>query len=122
MVIWMIPPQAQLQVEPAVNAGFPPTSVLTAPGFHGVVTGTHGMGVNTPSAAAVAVATVGLDRLVHMPKGGTFTSGTESMMLAAGRPSIMTRDVGSGASDDGANPKLHWINAPSTVFCGMGSP
>jgi len=41
-----------------VSAGEPPIKVLTAPGFHGVVTGTHGIGVSTPSAALVAAATL----------------------------------------------------------------
>jgi hypothetical protein len=35
----------------------------------------HGIGVSTPMAEAVAEATEGLARLVHTPKGMTFTSG-----------------------------------------------
>jgi hypothetical protein len=54
----MTPPYAHWHVEPAVSAGEPPIKVLTAPGFHGVVTGTHGIGVSTPSAALVAAATL----------------------------------------------------------------
>ena len=47
-----------------------------APGTHGAtVIGTHGIGVNTPSAAAVAAATSGLAGLMHMPKGGMLTIG-----------------------------------------------
>lgn len=103
----MTPPHAHWQVDPAVRAGEPPTSVLIAPGFQGVVTGTHGMGVSTPRAALVAAATVGLARLVHMLNGGMFTSGAQSAIVAAGRPSTSTREVGNGASDDGAIPKLH---------------
>jgi hypothetical protein len=40
------------------------------PGTHGaVVAGMHGMGVKTPRAAAVAEATVGLARDVHIANG-----------------------------------------------------
>ena len=115
----MTPPHAHWQVEPSVSAGDPPTKVRTAPGFQGVVTGTHGIGVSTPRAALVAAATVGFARLVHMPNGGIFTSGTQSAIVAAGRPSMTTREAANGANDAGAIPKLHWINAPSTAFCGM---
>ena len=46
------------------------------PGIHGPdVAGTHGIGVSTPSAAAVAVATVGFAGLRHSPKLGMFTMG-----------------------------------------------
>ncbi|MNG34964.1 hypothetical protein D3C84_1215890 [compost metagenome] len=54
----------------------PSNKVGGPPGIHGVaVAGMHGIGVSTPSAAAVAAATVGLARLVHMPKVLTFTNG-----------------------------------------------
>ncbi len=118
----MTPPHAHWQVDPAVSAGFPPIKVWGAPGFHGVVTGTHGIGVSTPRAALVAAATVGLARLVHMPNGGTFTRGAKSVIVAAGRPSMTTREAGKGASDEGAIPKLHWISAPSTALGGMSVP
>jgi hypothetical protein len=116
------PPQAQLHVDPAVRAGFPPTIVRTAPGFHGVVTGTHGIGTNTPRAALVAAATVGFARLLHIANGAIFTMGAKSIIVAAGFPSIMTRGVGSGLSVDGANPKLHCSIAPSVAFWGIRSP
>ena len=48
------------------------------------------MGVSTPSAAAVAAATSGLARLLHMPNVGMLT-GSEQVMLAAGVPSTITR-------------------------------
>ncbi len=82
-------------------------SVRGAPGCHGVVTGTQGIGVKMPNAAAVAAATVGLDKLIHIPNGAMFTSGAKSVIVAAGLPSIITRDVGSGAKVEGAIPKLH---------------
>ena len=106
-VMVMTPPHAQLQVEPAVRAGTPPSVVRAAPGFHGVVTGTHGIGTSTPSAALVAAATVGFARLEHMPNGGMLTNGAQSLIVAAGRPSTVTREMGSGDQAAGATPKLH---------------
>jgi hypothetical protein len=79
-----------------------------------VVAGTQGIGVKTPSAALVAAATVGFARLVHIPNGGMFT-GVESVIAAAGRPSIITRLLGSTFSVDGAMPKLHSSMAPVTA-------
>src|SRR4051794_10846050 len=67
----------------------------------------QGMGVSTPSAAAVAAATVGLARLVHMPKGGMLAPGIMSVMAAAGLPSTSTRASGRTTRVDGAMPKLH---------------
>jgi len=47
------------------------------PGVHGATTtGTHGIGVSTPNAADVALATAGFARLTHMPKRRIFTMGT----------------------------------------------
>jgi hypothetical protein len=69
------------------------------------------MGVKTPSAAAVAAATVGLAIDWHMPKGGILAIGLLSMILAAGGP--CPRTVGSGTIRLlGASPKLHAIMAP----------
>jgi hypothetical protein len=69
------------------------------------------MGVSTPSAAAVAAATVGLAGEEHMPNGGILTTGAESMMVAAGVP-VRVRFTGSTTSVDGAAPKLHIMLAP----------
>src|SRR5260370_34353823 len=44
------------------------------------VAGTQAIGVSTPSAAAVALATVGLARLAHKPKGWMFAIRIWSMM------------------------------------------
>ena len=83
------------------------------PGTHGAgVTGMQGIGVNTPNAAAVAAATVGFAKLLHIPKGSTFTKGLLSRMLAAGRPFDITLETGSTAKLDGAAPKLHCNSAP----------
>ena len=83
------------------------------PGVHGAaITGTQGMGVSTPIAAAVAEATVGLAIDWHMPKGAMLTMGLLSMMLPIaifmhlGRMGSKTENV------DGAIPKLHCSMAP----------
>ncbi len=113
------PPKAQVQVEPETRAGTPPIRVFGASGIHGVVAGTHGMGVSTPRAAAVAAATVGLARLLHIPKVARLTPGALSGMAAAGRPSTMTRRIGSTFRTAGARPKVHWTIAPVTVDWGI---
>jgi hypothetical protein len=75
-VIEITPAQVHMSLEVSFNAGIFPTSTVGDPGSQGAgVTGTQGMGVNTPKAAVVAAATVGLARLVHIPKGGIFTMG-----------------------------------------------
>jgi hypothetical protein len=56
-----------------------------------------------------------------MPNGGMLTSGAQSLIVAAGFPSIVTREVGSGTSDAGASPKLHCSIAPSAALGGTGS-
>lgn len=85
------------------------------PGAQGAaVTGTHGIGVNTPLAAAVAAATVGFANEVHIMKGGMLVVGTLSMMFAANLLSHIT--VGSMTTNvDGPVPKLHCIIAPRTT-------
>ena len=71
------PPQLQLHWQVLLSAGTSPTMTVGDPGAHGAaVTGTHGMGVRTPMAAAVAAATVGFDGDMHMPNGAIFTTGT----------------------------------------------
>jgi len=99
-----------------VSAGCPCIMLCGLPGIHGAVTaGMQGMGVSTPMAAAVAEATVGLLRVLHMPKGMMFTIGAKSMMLARGMlPINLVRD-GRTMSDDGARPKVHVIMAPLTT-------
>lgn len=87
-------------------------STVGEPGAHGAaIAGIHGIGVNTPSAAAVAEATVGFANELHIPNGRTFTIGTLSMILAAGIV-LTTLLFGSTIRQDGAAPKLHWSCAP----------
>jgi hypothetical protein len=62
-------------------------------GIHGLSTGTHGIGVITPSLAAVAAATSGFESVEHISKVGMLSI-IEFMMVAAGRPSMVTPVTG----------------------------
>jgi hypothetical protein len=94
-------------------------STVGAPGAHGAaVAGTQGMGVRTPSAAAVAVITTGFVGAEHMPKGGMFTIGLLSMMVAAGVP-VSVLFSGSTTRVEGAAPKLHIMLAPMHTCIAM---
>jgi len=112
-LILITPPQLHTHIESEFNAGLLPIITVGEPGTHGAeVTGMHGIGVSTPSAAAVAAATVGLLSVVHMPNGAMLSIGTWSMIVAAGLPPAIVNPVGSTASTDGAAPKLHCSEAP----------
>lgn len=105
----IIPPQMHMHFEESFSAGILPTSTVGDPGTHGAaMTGIQGIGVSTPIAAAVAAATVGLARELHMQKGCMFTMGLLSMIFAIG----MELDIdavldGSTINVDGADPKVH---------------
>ena len=86
---------------------------MGAPGTQGAgVLGMQGMGVSTPSAAAVAAATVGFATDMHMPNGMMFTRGMWSMIFASGTMLVKVLFLGSTTSELGAMPKLHFIIAP----------
>ena len=69
-VTLITPAHMHMQVETLSRAGWLAISTVGAPGVQGeVVAGTHGCGVSTPRAAAVAAATCGFARLLHMPNG-----------------------------------------------------
>src|SRR5277367_5747386 len=92
------------------RVGIFPSSTVGAPGTHGAgVLGMQGIGVSTPSAAAVAAATVGLARDMHVPKGMMLVIGIWSMILASGTWPVRTLFVGSTTSELGAAPKVHII-------------
>ncbi len=94
--------------------------VFIAPGIHGVVvTGMQGCGVSTPKAAAVAAATCGFAKLIHMPNGITFFMGILSMMVAAGSFSALVIFSGVTIRVPGAAPKLHANIAPFTTCCAI---
>lgn len=112
----IIPPQLQVHLETLSKAGCPPNITVEAPGAQGAaVTGTQGMGVNTPEAAAVAEATVGLEGEEHIPNGGMFTVGLLSMMLAAGVPPTLVLLAGNTLSALGAAPKVQAIMLPAVI-------
>ena len=93
-----------------------PISTVGEPGTHGVeVTGTHGAGVGTPEAAAVAAITAGFEGALHIPNVGMLTIGLKSIMFAAGWLFTITRLAGRTIRDAGATPKLHCIMAPMTT-------
>jgi hypothetical protein len=73
-----------MSVLESVRAGRLLMSTVGFPGAHGAtVTGTQGIGVKTPMAAAVADMTVGFAGELHMPKGSILTHGMLSMIVAA---------------------------------------
>lgn len=95
---------------------------FVAPGVHGdVVTGTHGAGVNAPSLAAVAAATVGFDIVPHIPNVGMLTMGAKAWMLAAGVSHVTGVPVGTTVSGTGTGGIAieHEINAPVLTSGGI---
>jgi hypothetical protein len=72
------------------NAGEPVTNTVAGGAQGAVVAGTHGAGVNTPEAAAVAACTAGLAGELHIPNDLMFVIGTKSVIVA--------RSVGGGAA------------------------
>src|SRR5512144_1998942 len=108
----MTPPQVHMSLQLLSTAGIPPFMTFVLPGTQGAaVTGTHGIGVSTPRAAAVAAATVGLAADVHAPNGGMFMTGAKSLLLAEG-VLVMTRLSGRTTRVEGATPKLHIMVPP----------
>jgi hypothetical protein len=119
----MIPAHMQASLHVLLSTGMPPITVVGTPGAHGAtVAGTQGIGVGTPSAAAVAAITAGFDGLLHIPNGMTLTIGTWSMIVAAGSPPAMTRLTGNTTKALGAAPKLHAIIAPFVIWVGIALP
>lgn len=105
------PPYAQMSCEELFSAGLFWTKTCGLPTIHVPVgAGMHGIGVSTPSAAAVAEATVGLARLEHTPKVGTLAMGAESLMVAA--EVVASTLVVNEMSEVGAAPKLQVAIAP----------
>src|ERR1700735_4045151 len=105
------------------SAAMPPMVTVGAPGAQGAaVAGMQGIGVSTPSAAAVAAATVGFAGLLQVPKGMMFINGALSMIVAAGTPPAMVWFVGSTTMLLGAAPKLHWSMAPITTCTAIFPP
>lgn len=102
----------QLHWEESVRAACPPIWTVAEPGDHGAeVTGTQGIGVKTPNAAAVAAATVGLEIELHMPKGRILRIGLLSITVASGMV-VTALFNGSTFNIDGATPKGQLSTAP----------
>jgi hypothetical protein len=121
VVIEIMPPHMHVHIEEMLSAGIPPIRTVGAPGVHGAtVFGMHGIGVNTPKAAAVAEATVGFASDIQTPKVGMFTIGLLSMMFAAGVPALVLL-VGSTLSALGAAPNVHIIIVPAVTSGGIKS-
>src|SRR5262245_12173918 len=118
----IMPPNAHVSLQLESSAGMLPINTVGTPGAHGPAgTGVQGIGVNTPSAAAVAAATAGFAKLEHMPNGITLRNGTLSAMLAAGAPAN-TRLTGNTTSEPGAIPMVHIVVAPALTIRPMTSP
>ena len=112
-VICMIPPYAHISFDVWFSAGFPAISTVGLPGAQGaVVTGIQGIGVNTPKAAAVAEATCGFARELHIPNGITFFIGTLSIIVAIG-VFVIVLFSGVTISEEGAIPKEQAHIAPA---------
>jgi hypothetical protein len=103
----IIPPQVHIVLSPILRAGLVPIITVGELGIQGVVTGTHGIGVRTPRAAAVAAATVGLATDEHIPNGAMFIIGAKSIIFPAGNAPQNTRFVGRTFNVDGATPNVH---------------
>jgi hypothetical protein len=108
------PPQIHMHLDDFVITGAPPISTRELE-IHGAgVTGTHGMGTRTPSAAAVAEATTGFAIDRHIPKGKMFTSGLLSMMFPTGGPWPRTRLTGRTFRGAGVSPMVQRNMLPVT--------
>ena len=107
LMICITPPHTHMSFELLLSAGILAIRTVGEPAIQGAgVTGTQGIGVKTPRAAAVALITAGLAGELHMPKGMMFTSGLLSIILASG-VTVITRFWGRTTSVLGAAPKLH---------------
>ena len=105
--ICITPAQLHISLLVLFRAGFPAISTVGLPGAHGAeIAGTQGQGVRTPRAAAVAEATVGFARDVHIQNGRIFVNGLLSIIFAIGA-CVTVLFVGSTVSAEGAIPKLH---------------
>lgn len=109
----MTPAHMHISVDVLSSVGISASKTVGAPGTQGAtVAGTHGIGVRTPMAAAVAEATMGFAGDMHMPNGMIFVIGMKSMILASGISSVITMFVGNTTSELGAIPIVHIKVAP----------
>jgi hypothetical protein len=102
------PPKEHIQVFPTHATGPVVNNTVGLVGIQGAaIAGRQGIGVRTPNAAAVAAATIGLARLIHIPNMAIFNIGTKSVTQAAGMPPIKTPLVGKIVRGAGVAPNEH---------------
>jgi uracil phosphoribosyltransferase len=105
-----------IQTSPELTTGPVGNTTVGFTGTHGETTiGTHGIGVRTPSFAAVAAATVGLDGVLHIPKVMIFIIGIKSEIETTGIPQAKTGVFGIIVNEEEATPNEHLHNAPQTA-------
>lgn len=109
------PAKEQGAMDSVSKAGGPPMVTVGEPGTHEDVTGVHGIGTNTPNAAAVAAATAGFARLIHTPNGITSAKGIADVILPAGIADPVTIVIGKTSSAEGAAPIVHAHKASLTT-------
>jgi hypothetical protein len=81
--IEIVPAHEHWHVDGAVSTGTPPSTTAVDPGAQTPMgTGRQGIGVCTPSAAAVAAMTAGFAGELHIPNVGMFAIGIASAMVA----------------------------------------
>ncbi len=113
----MFPPHIHIHLSPPEITGIPPNKQVGLAGIQGAtIAGTQGIGVKTPRAAAVAAATVGLERVLHIPNVEIFTIGMKSVIVATDNPAANTGNLGSTANDTGATPNEQEHKAPQTAI------
>ena len=113
----MFPPHIHMHLSPPEITGIPPNKHVGLAGIQGVtIAGTHGIGVKTPRAAAVAAATVGLESVLHIPNVAIFTIGMKSIIVARGNPAAKTGNFGGTTSGTGATPNEQEHRAPQTAI------
>lgn len=104
-----------------VAMGIPLPDIIEDGGDHGATTiGTHGIGVSTPNAAAVAAATCGFAILWHIPNGGIFDA-VISVIVADGMEPNTNGKLGCpcAANTDGAMPNEQLSIVPVHKSFGM---
>jgi hypothetical protein len=106
-----------MAVESLARHGFPSARHFAWVAIQGPATaGTHGCGVSTPKAAAVAAATVGLPKDEHIPQPEILTLGAKSCIVATGFPSASTILCEVTLNVAGVVPKGHSTVAPAATI------
>lgn len=109
-------PLEHMQVAPVHRHGVPPISTLGLIGVHvPAITGMQGCGVNTPNAAAVAAATIGLARELHIANDVILTIGITSRIVPAGFDVPSTVGAEVALNVPGALPNGQESCAPVTT-------